>query len=164
MTQPPSHIAISDGTSSEMARGNRREPSRLKRAISPRNLRVMFTYFVALQVALDKHNQYRRLHQNTPDLILDSQVSETAQRIADRQVWGHSQERILCLVLSPVFSPCHIYNYFHRTLQIYCHCLVAVISLLKIYCHCLVLSCHINSCEGSADSAKIAILRTNFLY
>ena len=60
----------------------------------------MFTYFVALQVALDKHNQYRRLHQNTPDLILDSQVSETAQRIADRQVWGHSQEGILSLCLS----------------------------------------------------------------
>ena len=42
------------------------------------------------QEALQAHNHYSSLHIDTAPLILDAEVSQMAQAIADRQVWGHS--------------------------------------------------------------------------
>merc|ERR1711935_770547 len=51
---------------------------------------IAATLSSAFQVAIDGHNMKRALHCDTPPMVIDAAVSEVAQKIADRKVWGHS--------------------------------------------------------------------------
>ena len=46
----------------------------------------------AFQVALDEHNRLRRDHCSTPDLEFDLELAAVSQKIADKNVFAHSDE------------------------------------------------------------------------